>query len=378
VRIAIVGGGIAGALLGWRLNQAAPGLGLDIFAGTPTAGTPTAGNPTAGNPTAGNPTAGNPTAGTTTAGTTTAGMDATAASGGLVRGFEAGSAVCRSAAESLAEIRSSATLSEWAGYREIGSVYLLPPGADPEASMATVDRLLPGSATVAGRTELAGYPFRGLPAGALGVVERYAGFISPDRLRATVLAELAGAGASIRCTPAVAVTPDPAVRLADGSTVDYDAVVVAAGAWTPGLLAGSGLATAGLRTKMIQYTVCAARLPRLGAFVDDITGLYGRPVDRDSFLLGLPADRWDVHPAAVVPDRDLVGRVAACALSRFGSPVRPVRTVASFDCFHDPPGLALRRSAPGSALFTFTGGSGGAAKTAIAASRAAARALLTS
>ena len=341
MRIAIVGGGIAGALLAWQLRRLAPGLSLEIFTGTAPGG-----------------------------------ADATAASGGLVRGFEVHPAACQAAAASLAEIRASATLRKWSGYREIGSVYLLPPGIDPGPSMATVDRQLPGSAMVLGQAELAGYPFRDLPAGTLCVVERHAGFVSPAGLRAAALAELAGAGAGIRSTPAVAVAPHPAVRLADGSTVDYDVVVVAAGAWTPRLLATSGVAATGLRTRQIQYTVCRPRLAGLGAFVDDTTGLYGRPVDLDSFLLGLPADRWDVDPATVVPDPDLVGEVAVRVLGRFGTSVRPGRTVASFDCYHDPPGLALRRSTAGRALFTFTGGSGGAAKTAVAASRTAAQALL--
>ena len=340
MRIAIVGGGIAGALLAWRLGRASPDL-VEIFAGAAPAG-----------------------------------ADATGASGGLVRGFEPDPALCRPAAESLAEIRASATLSEWAGYREIGSVYLLPAGSDPQASVATVDELLPGSASVAVRARLSAYPFRGLPAGVLGVVERHAGFISPARLRLAALAQAGSAGASMRSAPAVAVTPDPAVRLADGSTVHYDAVVVAAGAWSPALLARSGIPAAGMRSKQIQYTVCTARLPGLGAFVDGTTGLYGRPLGGDSVLLGLPSDRWDVNPAAVVPDPDLAEEVVACAGRRLGPRVAPGRTVASFDCYHDRPGLALRRTVPGSALFTFTGGSGGAAKTALAASRTAADALL--
>ena len=48
--------------------------------------------------------------------------------------------------------------------------------------------------------------------------------------------------------------------------------------------------------------------------------------------------------------------------------------VSAADCYSDPPGLALRHVT--GAMHTFTGGSGGAAKTALAASRIAARALL--
>ncbi|MGG7609836.1 hypothetical protein ACQ5JZ_10565, partial [Streptomyces sp. ZG43] len=57
-----------------------------------------------------------------------------------------------------------------------------------------------------------------------------------------------------------------------------------------------------------------------------------------------------------------------------GADVAVDRSVAACDCYHDPAGLALRPL--GGGLHTFTGGSGGAAKTVVAASRRAARALL--
>jgi hypothetical protein len=51
------------------------------------------------------------------------------------------------------------------------------------------------------------------------------------------------------------------------------------------------------------------------------------------------------------------------------------RVVAAVDCFSDPAGLRLRRVQEDACLLTFTGGSGASAKTALAASRAAAAAL---
>jgi glycine/D-amino acid oxidase-like deaminating enzyme len=179
--------------------------------------------------------------------------------------------------------------------------------------------------------------------------------------------------------PVVGLDPAPRLRLADGCTPDYDAVVVAAGAWTPALLAASGLATGGLRTKQIQYTVYQGQLARLGVFVDDITGLYGRRDGDRLFQLGLPCDRWDVDPTDLRPDAGLIEQVVARARCRLGRPMagdHPVRTVVSSDCYHDPPGLVLREAGSGAPVFTFTGGSGGAAKTVLAASREAAAALL--
>ena len=320
MRVAVVGGGVAGALLAWRVRQLAPRIAVDVYTGTPTE------------------------------------SDATGASGGLVRGFERALDACRLAADSLAELRGDPVLRESAGYREIGSIYLLPPDRDPSASVAVVDERLPGSATV------------GAEDGAIAVTERHAGYLSPARLRACVLSWLADGGVGIRPMPVVAVDPGPALRLADGTGIGYDAVVVAAGAWTPALLAASGLAAGGLRTKQIQYSVFRTRPARPSVFVDERTGLYGRPARDGEVLLGLPGDRWDVDPAEVRPDPALAERVAAVA------GVRPHRTVASADCYHDPPGLELRDA--GAAVFTFTGGSGGAAKTVLAASRVAAAALL--
>jgi hypothetical protein len=333
MRMAVVGAGIAGALLAWRL----PGARVELFTGS--AGP---------------------------------GPDATGASGGLVRAFETDPAACRLAAASMAELHADPLLAGWADYREIGSVHLLPAGSDPDESVRIADRLVPGSVSVLEHAELSRrFPFRDLPDGTLGVVERRAGYVSPGRLRDRVLTDVLARESVLHSTPVDVVTTDPAVRLADGTTRGFDAVIVAAGAHTPQLLARSGLPVGGLRTRQIQYSVHTVRLPGLGAFVDDTTGLYGRPDGPFAFLLGLPSDRWDVEPAAVVagPTPALV----ECAARRLGVSLSDgLRRVASSDCYHRPPGLALRPVVPGSPLFTFTGGSGGAAKNALAASRRAA------
>ena len=339
-RVAIVGGGIAGALLAWRTVRAPGGAAVDLFT-----------DGTGGR------------------------ADASRVSGGLVRGFEPTVAATGPAAESLAEIRGSDVLREWSGYRETGALYVLPAGADVREPAEVVDAYLPGSAEVVGRDGVIGaFPFRTLPAGSVAVVERHAGHISPHRLRTAALRESAGAGVTIHEAPVGEVTRDPAVRTSDGRTLRYDRVVVAAGAWTPKLLARSRLPVAGLRTKHIQYSLCEAPLEGLGPFVDENSGLYGRPHEDGGFLLGLPSDRWGVDPDTTAPDEALARRVAESARRVFGVPVGVGRTVASCDCYHDPAGLELRSLGPG--LHTFTGGSGGAAKTVVAASRKAAAALL--
>lgn len=342
MRVGVVGGGVAGALLAWRLRQAAPRTEVDVYTAGP------------------------------------AGGDATGASGGLVRGFERDTAAGRLAAASLAELHDDPVLRAAAGYRDVGSVYVLPPGADASGPVQVIEEALPGSATVLTGAELsARYPFRDLPDGVTAVVERHAGYLSPDRLRAAVLDWLADGGAMIRPVPVVAVERGPALRLADGTVAGYDAVVLAAGAWTPALLAASGLATGGLRVKQIQYTLYDGRPDGLGAFVWEHTGMWGRPAGEAGFLLGLPCDRWDVDPSAPRRDDALVERVTAQARELLGHPPAghcPHRTVVSADCYREPPGLAL--CALGAGLLTFTGGSGGAAKTVLAASRVAAATLV--
>ncbi|MEV6907362.1 FAD-dependent oxidoreductase [Amycolatopsis sp. NPDC051071] len=341
MRVGIVGAGVAGALLAWRLRQVAPRIAVDVYTAGPADG------------------------------------DATSASGGLVRAFERVVPTGRLAASSLAELRGDPALRSASAYQEVGSVYLLPSGAEVTEQIRVIEEVLPGSATLLTGAELAGrYPFRGLPPEGTAVVERQAGFLSTARLRAAVLDWSADRGVTVRRMPVVSVTPAPVLRLADGTTAEYDAVVLAAGPWTPALLAASGLDTGGLRVKQIQYTVYEGRPARLGAFVREGTGLWGRPAGDTGFLLGLPCDRWDVDPSRPRPDTALVERAADEARRLLGHPPGshcPHRTTVSSDCYHDPPGLELREI--GAGLFTFTGGSGGAAKVVLAASRVAATTL---
>ncbi len=288
--------------------------------------------------------------------------DATAASGGLVRAFEPDPAARALATASLHELRADPALATAAGWRRTGSLYVLRDG--PAA--------VPAGAEVLTRAELRRrFGLDGLPESAVGVWEQRAGYLSPDRLRRTVLRGLTGTEA----VP-MARLDDGTVVLRDGRRLTGDLVVLAAGAWTPGLLRAAGLATA-LRTKHIQYGFHAVARDDLPSFVDDTSGLYGRPAGPGRMLLGLPSERWDVTPdAAPAPDAELAERVRTVAARRLpGLDPRPAGPpVSAADCYSEPAGLALRAVA--GTVHTFTGGSGGAAKTALAASRLAARTLL--
>lgn len=322
-RVAVVGAGVAGALLARRLADA--GAAVTVFTGP--------------------------------------GPDATAVSGGLTRAYEPDPELCRLAAESLAELHADPDLARAAGFVETGSVYVLPGPAGPDVTgLAAV--------TVVDGADLPGW--RGLPAGAVAVLERRSGHLSPDALRRHALA-----GLDLAPAPPDPTTPlDPTASPGSAVPAGYDAVVLATGRWTPRVLTAAGLPSP-FRTKAVQYGLhpVAGWTPQ--PFVDETTGLWGRPYGAGTVLLGVPADRWDLDPDRPEPDPELVARSVRAARERFGVDVgAPVRVVAGADAYGDPPVLALRPVPGRPGLHTFTGGSGGAAKYALAASRAAATALL--
>ncbi|MBQ1059310.1 FAD-binding oxidoreductase [Micromonospora sp. C41] len=332
-RVLVVGAGLAGVLLARRLRDA----GAEAVLVGPHGGGPGGGH-----------------------------ADATAASGGLARAFEPDPAARALATASLAELWDDPALAAAAGWRATGSLYLLD-AVDAGAAAGVA------GAEVLTRDEVSRrFGFDRLPDGTVGVWERRAGHLDPDRLRRSVLR-----GLDRTETTPVARLGDGAVDLRDGRRLTGDLVVVAAGAWTPGLLRAAGLPST-LRTKHIQYAHHRTGRADLPCFVDETSGLYGRPAGPGRVLLGLPSDRWDVDPPAPAPDSGLAARVRAVAARRLpGLDPRPDGPpVSAVDCYSDPPGLALRAVA--GAVHTFTGGSGGAAKTVLAASRLAATALLNS
>ena len=341
MRICVAGGGLAGALLTWRLAADLPrDWTLDLLVGR-------------------------------------GGPDATSASGGAVRAYEVGPEQRRLATESLVELLDSPWLRDRAGVRPVGSVYLRGSPAGLADAATEIDAALPGSASVAGPVELARLGIAAVPPGAAALVERRAGWYAPGRLRDAVLADVAARRrVTVRTEPLRAVTPlgDGTLDCGPGS---YDLVVLATGPWTPQVLRRAGLPTAGYRTRSIQYSVHPATgLPP--QFVDELTGLFCRPAGSAELLLGLPTEGWDVDPGAPPADRSLPGTAAGLARRRFPA-LRvgpPARRVTASDCYCDLPGLALRPVPGFPSVLTFTGGAGGSAKTAPAAARLAAAHLL--
>jgi glycine/D-amino acid oxidase-like deaminating enzyme len=345
VRACIVGGGLAGVLLAWRLARAetANDWQLDLLAGGPGR------------------------------------LGASDASGGAVRAYESEPRQRRLAIESLAELLGNPALLAGAGYRETGAV-CLQPGGDPAGAVAEIEAGVPGSARLTDAAELAAAGWSGLPDDCVAVVEQQAGYVNTARLRDTVLAdEAVRRRVRVLSTDLDTVIPQDDGSLlcsAAGERQHYDLVVLATGPWTPALLRASELpAGSEYRTKSIQFAVWEVGDFRPPHFVDHLTGLYGRPVGDHELLLGLPTDEWDVDPDRPETTAGLADRAAEQARSRFPRLRlgRTVRHVGATDCYTTDPILDLRPVLNGEhRLFTFSGGSGGAAKTVLAASRLAA------
>jgi glycine/D-amino acid oxidase-like deaminating enzyme len=331
VRLCIVGGGLAGSMLAWRLGNATGDWQVDLVAGQNT--------------------------------------DATSASGGAVRAYETDAEQRRLATASLLELLASRTLRLWSGFRPTGAAYLRPDPTGLAEAAADIEHLLPGSVDVV--NALDGWAV--LPPGAAAIVERRAGYTAPDRWRDAVLAD------ARRVTVSTATIR--AIRHRSSGTVacdgrEYDVVVLAAGAWTPALLRANGFPADGYRTKTIQYAKYPVADWRPPQFVDEITGLYGRPAGDWELLLGLPTEHWDVLPDRPPVTPGLADEAARLAGKRFpGIRLGPAgRSVVAADCYTDRPVLGLRPVAP--SLWTFSGGSGGSVKTVLAASQRAAVQLL--
>src|SRR5438094_327178 len=109
MRICVIGAGLAGASLSWRVAQL-PDVQLALAPGPSGA------------------------------------ADATAASGGLVRGFETGAAQRRLAIDSLLELLADPVLRDWSGYTRCGSLYLPAATDGLEQILAELETELPGSA----------------------------------------------------------------------------------------------------------------------------------------------------------------------------------------------------------------------------------------
>jgi len=332
--LCVVGGGLAGTLLAWRLKCERPAARVDLVTGTHER------------------------------------PGATERSGGMVRAFECDPVARSLATRSLAQILSDPVLRVWSAFEQRGSVYVV---ADPgEATLDVLKEVgeqLPGGERPQLARRAQGFSFAGDRA--VAVLEPYGGYVRPGLLRDRVREDFTERGGKLQ-------HEDLTIVPASGRT-GYDRTVLATGPWTGELLRRSGLPDGGLRTKRIQYDRYETDGFGPPPFVDETTGLYGRADGPGGILIGLPTQDWETDPSGPPDSRAL--RLAAAKLATVVLPdtrlVRHLGTVSATDCYSPEPGLALR-TVPGAGghMSTFTGGSGGAVKTALAASLDAARSLL--
>ncbi len=219
MRACVVGGGLAGSLLAWRLAQRLD-VHVDLVLGRHQD------------------------------------ADATQASGGAVRAYEPSAQARRLAIASLRELLGSRVLLQWSDYRQTGFVYLRETDAGLAAEAEEIDRELPGSVELLPASPAAGSRSLGWSRfpGRIAVLERQAGYISPAELRRAILTDLAGRpGATVRAAVLDALEPtgtgDTARATVDGSVHEYDVIVLAVGAWTHELLRTNGWRGRGYRTK---------------------------------------------------------------------------------------------------------------------------------
>ncbi|MEV6922902.1 FAD-binding oxidoreductase [Dactylosporangium sp. NPDC051485] len=294
MRVGILGAGIAGTTLAWRLAGA--GVRVELATGPP--------------------------------GRT----DATAVSGGAVRSYDPDPVQRCLATASLAELRGSPALLEWSRFRPMPTVLVGEPGP-------------------LGTGDLEGLGWAGLAAGTTAVRDDTGGRIDVAALRDALLRDLEGR---------------PGAAIGQRLSGEPDVLVYATGAWTPALLARAGLATLDLKVKAIRYTVHRLLGPPPPIFCDG--PLYGIPLGDGRLIAGVATDEWGVEPGAppTAPPADV-----AALLGRRLPGLRigpPLGRADATDCYADPPVLALREvPGTGGRMHVFTGGSGGAAKTALAA-----------
>jgi len=340
MRIAILGSGLAGSLLAWRLAQR-PGRAELLLAPGPAAA-----------------------------------ADATAASGGAVRGYEVNPEQRALALASMAELTADPVLRNWSGFTDCGSIFLPETGTAESLAgpVAEINATLGDSARLVDAEQLARDGWAGLAPDRIGILERQAGYLNPNGFRRAVLADLAGRRSiTLLAGGAVGELGPDGFTLA-GVRYRCDLVVLAAGAWTPSVLREAGFEVGELTTKSIQYAIHRASGALPTTFVDDRSGLFGKPTP-GGLLLGLPTTGWSAPPSGVPADPELAERAAALATSTF--PALRLHSagppVAAVDCYAESGLLALRPVAGADGrLFSFTGGTGSAAKTVLAASSRAA------
>jgi glycine/D-amino acid oxidase-like deaminating enzyme len=250
----------------------------------------------------------------------------TGLSSGVCRAYYTNPFLAAAARDSIALMRSFDEVSpdHDAGFRHTGFLYLHPPedAAAVRDSVATLNQL--GIAVDLLETDALAreHPQLVLDGIGIGAFERDAGYADPSGTTAGLAAGAIAAGAQVRTHTSVervaARTGGGArLRLSDGTDLEAERLLIAAGPWTVPLARQVG---AELPLTVERHVVATAQLDRDRGLAcghgDLVTGYYCRPEGADQYLMGWTHEADNVDPdrfeRRIRPDEEeaLLGAVA--------------------------------------------------------------------
>lgn len=281
---------------------------------------------------------------------------ATAASGGMVRGYDPDPVVARLAAASLSVYADpSAWYDGTSPLHRTGAVTLADRREEPRlraAAAALRTGASPGARVV---SDDAVPEVHGIQrAGAVALLEPEAGWVDPSAVTALLLRQAVRDGARLitraRVTRVHRAGGTARLTTAAGEIRAARAVVLATGGW--GALPPAGVRPSHIRTRAIQVSLLRRPpgTPEHATFLDLTAGCYAKPVDRHTSLIGLRLLVWDEPPGLPpAPDAEHHRRTVR-AVGRHLAWVREaelVRLVRSFDGYGAADGLLHPTGLPG-------------------------------
>lgn len=313
---------------------------------------------------------------------------ATRLSGGAIRRYERDEELRALATESYHELFASPPMREASSFRPATALLAFEP--DDQDAERHAD--LPSEEGYEFFNHREGHDVFGLQVSANSIVVRdmQAGTIDVSGLATYLFARAAQMGAEIIETPVAGITDSQGILAACGPDGSYtgDKVVVALGAWTPGFLKSSRITAAPILIRRVRYYLFgSANLP-MAHFMVDPLGVFGRPAERGTWLIGRSTNEWldepdtqcGCGPMSTIPCDACVETVNDCTATLTAAfprsaPSGLLAVVNGVDSYRRRPGLSMRHTGLPN-VYTYCGGSGLAAKSALAASRLAVGELL--
>lgn len=245
------------------------------------------------------------------------GAGTTRFSGGMVRAYDPDPAVQELAVASLAVYRDP---TQWtsgqAPLRAVGAVTVADPGQERtlrEAARRINNEVGTSAQVVLDRDEVLGVGVDG----GIALVEPDSGWVPAASVTDDWLGQAVTNGASMRCAVRVQRIENRGGRpvvVTSAGEIQAGAVVIAAGPWAAQPIAGLRPHHR-VRARSIQVSIVGrpSHSTPHATFIDQRTGVYGKPVDAHHSLVGMPHLVWDA-PFDQIPDQAHV-RATAQAVS---------------------------------------------------------------